>query len=71
VEETVGLVDGDDATGRGRPVQQDRAKRSRAATDIQHGLTGADSGRSPGMKRTLAPRPVLQTEPLDLLIVRA
>lgn len=69
-QETVGLVDGHDAAGRADQFGNIERSVARPAPDIQHGLTRADPGGPPGVKRTLPPCAVLQAEAFDFFIVR-
>src|SRR5258708_5393587 len=68
-KESLGLVYSHHASARAHEAGKIQRSVSGAATDIQHRWSGADPRRVPRVQHALAPRAVLQTEPLDLFVV--
>src|SRR5258708_3939051 len=70
-EKSFRLINSNDASGRTHELSKIQVKHIPGHNRHPARLSGADPGRAPRVRRTLAPRAVLQTKPLDLFVVRA
>jgi hypothetical protein len=68
-DEIVRTLKGDDFAGRPDNLGEIKAGVARPGSDIKHAFTDGDTGPLPAVEDVRPPNPVLQSEPLQLLIV--
>jgi len=71
IENAPRSIDGEDLPGRPGDPRQVERRPARPAADVEETLAGAEAGAPEAVEHAASPDAVLQTEPLDLLVMRA